>query len=288
MNSKRQLATQGLVTALRVRQARNIMPWQALCVFDLAESSGTCVRFDDLNSMEGMYSKKDATILVSTNRGFGRKAFTCAHELGHHLFGHGVHVDQLVEFAAKELDPEDFLADCFAGFLLMPKLAVEKGFTSRGWATRDCTPQQVFVVACWLGVGFETLVKHMHFSLGIIDAEQKSVLLKSSPRSLRASLLGKEVAEDVFFVDATWTDRAVDLQVGDLIITPADCASDGRAIQAVGNGEQGRVFKAVCPGITSRLTIEGQDWAAHVRVSRRGFVGWNIYRNLEDPDHDPK
>lgn len=285
MNSKRQLATQGLVMALQVRQSRSIMPWQALCVFDVAESSGTCVRFDDLNSMEGMYSKKDATILVSTNRGFGRRAFTCAHELGHHVFGHGVHVDQLVEFAARESNPEDFLADCFAGFLLMPKLAVDKGFTSRGWAVRDCTAQQVFVVAGWFGVGYETLVKHMHFSLGVIDAEQKSALLKSSPRSLRALLLGTEVAEDVFVVDGTWADRAVDLQVGDLIVAPPDCVSDGAAIKPVGSVERGIVFKAVCPGISSRLTIEGTEWAAHVRVSRRGFVGWNMYRNLEDPDH---
>jgi Zn-dependent peptidase ImmA (M78 family) len=283
MTPKQQLARQGLLGALQVRQSHDIMPWQALCVFDLAEQCGASVRFDDVNSMEGTYAKAKSTIMIPTHRPFGRKAFTGAHELAHHHFGHSFHIDQLMEFAEREFNPEDFLADCFAGFLLMPKLAVDKGFTSRGWSVAGCTPEQAFVVAGWLGVGYETLLKHMRYSLRNMPAEQAGALLRTAPKSIRASLLGSETAEDVFVVDTAWVDRAVDVQVGDYLIAPAGCSCERSCIEPVGSNGLGLIFRGARPG-TGRLVSKDQSWAAHVRVSRRDFVGWSFYRHLEEPD----
>jgi len=270
---------------MQVRQSQNIMPWQALCVFDLADKYGADVRFDAVNSMEGAYAKDKSAILIPTHRPFGRKAFTAAHEFAHHYFGHGFHIDQLMEFAEQKFCPEDFLADCFAGFLLMPKLAVQKGFASRGWSITECTPEQVFVVAGWLGVGYDTLVKHMRYSLRSMPPEQATLLLKATPKLIRASLLGREIAEDVFVVDTAWVDRAVDLQVGDHLIAPVGSAWEEDCIEPAGDTNGGPVFKAARPGI-GRLISKDHQWAAYVRVARRAFEGWNTYRYLEESDDD--
>lgn len=285
MSEKQQLARQGLLAALQLRQSKEILPGDSLCVYDLAEACDAHVRFDDVNSMEGTYARAKKTIMVSAHRPFGRKAFTCAHELAHHQFGHGFHVDQLIEFADRPFTPADFLADCFAGFLLMPKLAVDRGFAARGWSSSDCSPEQAFIVSGWLGVGYETLVKHLHYSLRILPKERMTLLLKTSPKSLRAGIVGTDIAEDVFVVDTQWTGRAVDLQVGDCIIAPQGSEVEDIYLQSSGKAARGGILRAVCPGL-GRLTIPGSGWATHVRVAKRDFVGWNTYRHLEEPTEE--
>jgi len=66
----------------------------AICVYDVAQSLGIEVRFVGIPSLEGMYWKKSpATILLGAERPAGRQSFTCAHELGHHIFNHGNKID---------------------------------------------------------------------------------------------------------------------------------------------------------------------------------------------------
>ena len=44
-------------------------------------------------------------------------------------------IDELVEQWDKpRFDPKEFTADCFAGALLMPKMAVSRAFAVRGWS----------------------------------------------------------------------------------------------------------------------------------------------------------
>ena len=47
--------------------------------------------------------------------------------------------DELVgQWDRPRFDPKEFMADCFAGALLMPKLAVSKAFAVRGWRMEEC------------------------------------------------------------------------------------------------------------------------------------------------------
>ena len=100
-----------------------------LCVFDLATQMGIDVWFKATPRMEGMYCKEPGpTIVVTSLRPAGRQAYTGGHEVGHHAFGHGTRVDELIGAGGRGADQEEeFLADCFAGFLLMPKAAVVRG-----------------------------------------------------------------------------------------------------------------------------------------------------------------
>ena len=91
------MAQGAFAAALRMRKNAGYRLDEAICVYDLAETLGIEVRFADIPSMEGMlYCNPDPAIIVSSLRPSGRRAFTCAHELGHFQAGDGTTVDDLV------------------------------------------------------------------------------------------------------------------------------------------------------------------------------------------------
>ena len=130
MSELNRMAQGAFASALRMRKNAGYRLDEAICVYDLAETLGIEVRFADIPSMEGMlYCNPDPVIIVSSQRPSGRRAFTCAHELGHFHSGDGTTVDELVGRSDRgDTYPKEFIADCFAGALLMPKMAVERAF----------------------------------------------------------------------------------------------------------------------------------------------------------------
>ena len=282
MNNRRAIARQAMAAALRTRLSVGYGLDHAVCVYDLAEKLGVEIRFLDLPSMEGMYSAASSpTIIVSSLRPPGRRAFTCAHELGHHNRSDGVEIDELVEQWAKpRFDPEEFAADCFAGALLMPKVAVSRAFAIREWSIDDCTPEQAFMVAGYFGVGYTTLVHHLRSALQVLPDTRAQALLKVSPRKAQSLLLGWQTPQAVAVVDAHWIGRPVDVEVGDLIFVRGGAQSEGACIELSSDVEHGRLFRAAMPGI-GRLEA-GTTWSAFVRVSRRDYVGRALYRHWEE------
>ena len=282
MNDRRAIARQAMGAALRMRRSVGYGLDHAVCVYDLAEKLGVEVRFLDLPSMEGMYtSASSPTIIVSSLRPPGRRAFTCAHELSHHHRRDGVDIYELVEQWDKpRFDPKEFAADCFAGALLMPKLAVSKAFAVRGWSMEECTPEQTFMVAGYFGVGYTTLVHHLRSALQILPDSRARALLKVSPRKAQSLLLGWQTPQSVVVVDAHWTGRAVDVEEGNLIFVRGGANPEGACIETLPEVEHGRLFRAVKPGI-GRLETS-TSWSAFVRVSRRDYVGRALYRHWEE------
>lgn len=281
---RQQLARMATAKALQLRKRGAIEPWGAVCVFDLAERLGVDVRFIDIPSMEGAYClAAHPTIIVSSLRPAGRQAFTGAHELGHHVFGHGDQYDELVDTrrAEAKFDPNEFVADCFAGAMLMPKLAVDHAFAVRGLDPSTCQPEHMYSVASYLGVGYATLIRHMQYALGALTQVRSTVLLRSTPQSLRSSLLGRECREPLVYVDLHWTGRAIDVQESDLILLPPDTVIEGRAAMVVEQSPAGTVVNATRPGI-SRASIPGKTWTAFIRVTRKSYVGRAKYRFAEE------
>ena len=190
MADRRSIARRAAAAALRTRRSAGYGLTEPVCVYDLAERLGIEVRFVDIPSMEGMYlhSEFAPTILVSSLRPSGRRAFTCAHELGHYSNGDGTRVDELVEKRSRHLFEEsEFAADCFAGILLMPKVAIDRAFALRKWKVHECNPGQFYLLSNYFGVGYSTLIHHMRSSLNILSAAQASALLKVKPRRLHRS-----------------------------------------------------------------------------------------------------
>lgn len=286
MMGRSTIARQAIMAALQMRRAAGYSLDGAICVYDLAQRLRVEVRFLDIPSMEGMYYRASGpTIILSSLRPPGRRAFTCAHELGHHSRGDGIHVDQIVEqWQRPKFDPKEFAADCFAGALLMPKMAIERAFSVREWKLSECTPGQVYVVSNYFGVGYTTLIHHMRSALLLVPDPHAEALLKTRPRQAQALALGWETPDTVWVVDAHWADRAIDVELGDLIFVHGRPSCEGICVEAVLDTEGGRLFRSKQPGI-GRFE-HGSSWSAFVRVSRRGFVGRSLYRHREEADDD--
>lgn len=268
--------------ALRTRLASGYGLEEPICVYDLADKLGVDVRFFDLPSMEGVYSPgSPPTVIVSSLRPSGRRAFTCAHELGHHDRGDGLEIDELAEhWGRPRYDPKEFSADCFAGALLMPKLAVSKAFAIRGWCIEESSPEQISMVAGCFGVGCTTLIHHLRSALLLLPDRQARALLKVPPRRAQSLLLGWETQNDVVVVDDHWTGRPIDVEVGNHILVHGHAEFEGSCLRPFTEVKQGALFLAARPGIGRLETGEG--WSAFVRVSRPNYVGRALYRHWEE------
>lgn len=282
----RQLAARAAKAAARLRAEVGIGPADAVCPYDLAERLGVVVWLGSLPSMEGMYSPgKEPAIVVSAERPPGRRRHTCAHELGHHVFGHGLRLDQVVEESGDEgWQPEEFLADRFAVGLLMPKFAVEAAITRRDWNAATLTAEQAFVIAQDLGVGYGNLIGHLERTLGLVDtAHAKS--LRGAGRQLsriRANITGCPVGQDLVVVDRHWGVRAIDMEVGDMLLVPDGSELSGHCISMA---REPTLHIAVAPGQGTVRLMSGPA-SMIVRVARREFTGLARYRHLEDSIDD--
>jgi len=153
------LALEAIAAALRARKEVGMGLADAVSPIDAAQKLGVEVRLIDTPSMEGMYVSGDnPQIFLSVQRPAGRRNFTCAHELGHHKFNHGTQYDELLaqKSAARQGDPKEFMADCFAAFFMMPKTAIDSGLNKRGMSYASLKPKDVYALSNWLGVGYKT------------------------------------------------------------------------------------------------------------------------------------
>ena len=284
--NRKTIVMQAVAKALRMRRSAGYGLDSAVCVYDLAQRLDIEVRFLDIPSMEGMYYKAPKPhIILSSLRPPGRRAFTCAHELGHHSYGDGTRIDELVkEREAPQFDHSEFAADCFAGALLMPKMAVERAFALRKWSISECTPDQVYMVSNYFGVGYTTLIHHLRNALLLLPGPQAEKLLKVPPRRAQALSLGWETSETVWIADEYWTGRPIDVEVGDLIFVLGRPRLEGCCVEHVADRDGGRLICARQPGI-GRLE-DSSGWSAFIRISRREFIGRSLFRHQEEVDDE--
>lgn len=268
---------------MRLRADRGRSLDEPLCVVDLALEMGIEVRFEPAPSLEGLYSPAGPSIVLGSLRSEGRRNYTCAHEVGHHIFGHGLRVDELVD-EQEEGAPkseEEYVADRFAAALLMPKLAVQRALMTRGWDAESCSPRDLYGLAGLFGVGYRTIVGQLRGTLRLLSPARAELLRKRTPKSIRAEVLGTPASKGLVIVDEHWARRPIDLEVADLVVLPRGCTVDGGSI--VMNDESRGVWRAFAPGT---CTARSANWSAPVRVSRAAFLGLAEYRHLGDPDED--
>jgi Zn-dependent peptidase ImmA (M78 family) len=285
--SRRELAQKALTKSLEVRRQANIDVMSPAPIYEICEALGLTVQFVKLSSMEGMYINKERRILISSLRPLARRYYTCSHELGHHIFNHGCKMDELAEAGQKD-DPQEFLVDCFAGFLLMPKLALLNAFTVRGWAPASATPLQVFVISCNFSVGYETIISHMTHTLKMISVGRATELRKSTPKSIRNELIGDNLSTSLIVADEKWASKTIDVETGCQILVPQSAEINSQAgivaITEIAVG-CGKIIRAERPGIV-RVFCRDSNWAVFIRVSRLSYEGFSEHRHLEDYDDE--
>ena len=277
------LAQEALDKSLEVREEVVIPFGVPLNVFDLCErlTPKVRVRFADY-SMEGCYFRSDRPLIeVSALRPIGRRAFNAAHELGHHVFGHGSRIDELQDEDRPDAlhDPDEILANAFARSLLMPRIGVRKAFAARGWSIRSATADQIFVVACHFGVGYLTLVNHLAYGLREIDRSRVADLTRVRLPAIRQRLLGSTGTDRLWVADKHYSMPTVDTEVGTTLLLPSGAKVEVPRLEHDGDVTDGSVFQATSPGLT-RVEAEG-GWAVLVRVARHQYSGWSTNRHLE-------
>jgi len=290
MTLRVELARQALKAASSLRISAKLSATSPLCVYDLIQQhfrDEIELRFQALPSLEGMYSRTatGSVIIVSSLRPSGRRRFTAGHELGHHVFGHGTRLDELIaEDRTGTFSPEECQADSFSAFLQMPKLAVLKAFKSRGLDVTRPSPLDVYRIASFFGVGYTTLLTHLAVTLGVLARDAAQRLAKASPKAIRSEVLGEDWDGELHLVDVQWdSGRAVDLVVGDAVLLPSGTRVEGARLVALATKHtDGELFEAESPGI-ARLE-HACGWSAYVRVERRDYSGRALFRHEEECD----
>jgi IrrE N-terminal-like domain len=284
MISREQLARIALRSALELRRKAGVPRDEPICIYDFAESLGMEVWFVGGASFAGMYPKGYKRVFVPAERPPGRRAFTCAHELGHWRFDHGSRVEEIDFDRADHEIPEELLANTFASYLLMPRHAVLDAFARRGIQPAAADPVDIYSVACQLGVGYDTLLKHLRWSMNLLSLARLTDLSAVPPKEIRRSVLGTTTAGHLILAGSAWRKVPIDIEVGDFAVLPLSIRLVGSSAGVVEESLYGTVVEALRPGLTQAVVDDPNGFAAMIRVSRRQFTGRGAYRHLEDPD----
>ncbi len=284
---RRALANRAMQAAIDTRAKAHLDQHSPICIYGLCETMGIVVRFNNIN-MEGMYQRAALPrIHLSARRPLPRRVYNCAHELGHHIFGHGSSIDELREDAKEHPweDPKEFLADAFAGFILMPTMGLRRAFAVRGWSPEMATPAQMFTIACDFGVGYTTLLTHLSVGVNMITGARAAALRRTTPKALRADILGALTPQPLIVADRHRAGPTLDAEVKMLLLLPTGTQTTGACLAHERDLPNGRLFRAVRPGII-QVSADSGTWAAFVRVAPEAYVGLARYRHLEDDPNE--
>src|SRR5260370_121983 len=183
------------------------------------------------------------------------------------LAAHELHKLKPKEVESRAFQPFEFLADAFAGFLLMPAQGVQRAFATRQIVPSAATPAQAYTVASTFGVGYETLINHAAHSLKLMPRAHAQVLSRVPLSQVRRDILGFSSTSPLVVADSHHGLGTVDAEVGSLILLPAGAVVEETRVVLERDVFSGRLFRALRPGL-ARATLPGCDWGLVVRVSR--------------------
>ncbi|TVZ39761.1 Zn-dependent peptidase ImmA (M78 family) [Alteromonadaceae bacterium 2753L.S.0a.02] len=273
-------ATQVTLSALKAR--KNFLGVAAhlpICPYSLAEAMGFDVRFINIPSFEGMYVANQNLILISAERPEGRKRFTCAHEIGHHVLKHGTVIDEIVENGSNK--QEEVEADYFASILLMPPSAVNRALLQFGKAAQELSKQDVYVLSKYFGVSYQAFLTHIYSNLKLIPYRGYQYLRNVKLPEIREALCGQRLNNQVFLVGDWWVEKAIDMEVGDFLISKAELDIDGLHVVCSLPCENGFLYEATTTGIAR---VYSETWSSFVKVSRKKFTGLYQFKYEEEVD----
>lgn len=271
--------------ATKLRYKLGLNMFEPVNIFDICKDAGVMVKLVNIN-MEGIYVKADnhnkPTILLSNERPFTRRVFTCAHEYGHHYYGHGSKIDTQ-DYTRKyttEQNQEELLVNTFAGSLLMPISGVKSQFAKRKLNPNKAHPVHFYLISSYFGVGYHTLIYHCKVNK-IISFDKAQSLLKYTPARILKENFSNNIENSHFkYVDNISQPSIVDLEVNNYLILPFDSIPNNNYLEKIQETELGIIYMAIKPGITE---LESQNFKNRIkiRIERQNFIGLSNYRHLE-------
>lgn len=273
-----------ILMASKVRRKLKFNQFQPINIFEVCLSMGIIVQFVDIN-MDGFYAKVDgiAKILISYKRPFQRRCYSAAHELGHHVFNHGLKVDILSEEAAPDAvkEPDEILVDAFAAAFLMPVGGIQAEFAKRKWAFENASAVEYYIISSLFGVGYKTLILHCRYS-NLITPEKAADLQKYTPAKILKSLSSEIASANHFkIIDGFCSLETVDLEVSNYVILPAGAAVESEYLQKITECDYGGIYFVLKSGITTVHWINARK-SIFLRIQKENYIGFAEYRYLEN------
>ena len=283
-NYRRALTHRALTEALRTRSRFDLPLNEHICVFDLAHALQLKVIFRHLTTkgFEGIYTPSIKHITLAPRRPSLRQRFTCAHEIGHHVFGHG-QVSNCADVLSSQTNTrqEEFLANIFAAFVLMPKAAVLTAFHRLSTTPKSASPVDFYVAASTLGVGYSTLVQHcaIYFPQHLSRAHADRLLEKKGALpGVKADVLDGLIPTErlkrvtAYRVSESWT-RPLDMVVASDIGQPSDIVKfDFDLISSEGLKQVAtRCWQPVKEG---SFDLRADNWSGKLRCYDPVKEGW--------------
>lgn len=271
-----------VLEADKVRIQRGYTMFQPINVFDICMAMDVSVRFIDI-SMEGMYTVRgdgtNPTIIISNQRPLQRRFFTCAHELGHHVFKHGDRIDELSDSEFSSNRDEELLVNAFAAALLMPTVGIQAEFAKRNVNIGTAAAVQFYALASSFSVGYSTFVTNCRIHKLITATKQKE-LLRHTPAKLFQTITGLNGKASHFkVIDGFSQLSVIDLEVGNYIILPASAEIEGYHLEGYCRNKTEAVFVAKSPGIVRALYAKTSSF---IRIQNANYVGLVENRHLEN------
>jgi Zn-dependent peptidase ImmA (M78 family) len=147
---------------------------------------------------DGLYRWSGRTGLIVVNsreQHFGRKRFTAAHELGHHVMHRGATVKEIVDqdVFASGRGAEEVEANAFAAYLLAPTAAMRAAFGDT--PTAEISVSDVVDMMIRFGISFTVAVNRLH-NAERISARDRDRLKEESAGEILWTLSAKGKGEE--------------------------------------------------------------------------------------------
>jgi len=271
-----------ILEADRLRIQRGYTMFQPVNFFDICTSMDVSVRFIDV-SMEGMYTIREdgthPTIILSNQRPLPRRFFTCAHELGHHVFKHGNRIDEFSNNEFSSNHEEEIQVDTFAAALLMPSIGIQAEFVKRNLKMIEANSEHFYSVASAFGVGYSTLVVNCRINK-LIGTTKEKELLRHTPTALFKAITGlNDKATHFKIIDGFSLLPVIDMEVSNYIILPVSAKIEGNHLQECTRTTTGNVFVAKRPGVVRAVYA---NTSSFIRIQNMNYVGLVENRHLEN------
>lgn len=273
-----------IAMAGRVRRKLKFNQFQPINIFEACMNMGVDVQFVDIN-MEGFYSRIDgnAKMIISNKRPFPRRCYSAAHELGHHVFNHGLRVDILTEdaYPNTQKETEEILVDAFAAAFLMPVGGIQAEFAKRGWEFEQVSSVEFFIISSLFGVGYKTLLQHCRYS-DLISIQKYNELVTQTPAKILKNLSSKiESIAHFKIIDDFCILETIDLEVSNYVILPRGTAVESHYLQNVDTCSYGDIYVLLNSGITTVHLVDSKK-SIFLRIQKENYIGFAEYRYLEN------
>ncbi|MBT2234416.1 ImmA/IrrE family metallo-endopeptidase [Nonomuraea sp. NEAU-A123] len=220
---------------LDLDQSRYVDVYQAL------HRAGLMVICTPMSALFGAYlpaavgsGGRKAGVLLNSHRSVIDQRHSAAHELGHHVFGHGECVSEGSQ-VFEDNDPgawpvREKEAEAFAAWFLMPRVATRKVIAALG-VEAITRPDEVYQIGLHLGTSYQGTLRHLA-SLKLISSANARSWARLPRGKVRARAVGRAASSpgnDIWVLGPAAHGATLHVRPGDRLVVSLSSTTDSAA-----------------------------------------------------------